>query len=436
MTTGIARIAELVSQKPEYKLQTLIHLVNEETLRESHRQMAGNKATGIDGVTKARYAEELERNLSGLVERMKRQQYKPQPVKRVYIEKPGSKGQERPLGIPAYEDRLVQRVMSEVLGTIYEPIFLDFSYGFRPGRSCHEALKQLNYNIVSRKTRYVVEADIKGFFANLDHEWMMRILQERIADQNFLRVIKRFLTAEVIEEAKRYETDKGTPQGGLISPILANVYLHYALDLWFEKVIKVRSRGDASIVRYADDFVCCFQNKDDAEAFLRELRIRLQKFGLELAESKTRIIEFGRFAEEDRERRGEGKPKQFDFLGFTHICSKTQNGSFMVKRITSKKKLKVKKQVAKQWLRENRHLNLRELIMRLNRKLTGHYRYYGITGNYKSLNKFRHYVLIQLYKTLNKRGQSRKMKWEKFNQLINQTLLVKLPKIYVSMYAH
>lgn len=433
MATELERIAELVSKKPEYKLQAITHIINVENLKESHRKIDGNKAVGVDDATKAEYNENLEQNLEQLIERMKRQEYKPQPSRRAYIPKDGS-DKLRPLGIPAYEDKLAQSVMKQVLNTIFEPLFLDCSYGFRPGRNQHDAIKELNTMIMA-KTRYVVEVDIKGFFDNVDHEWMMKFLQERIEDPNFLRLIKRFLKAGIMEEGKYFDTDKGAPQGGLISPILSNIYLHYVLDLWFEKVIKKESQGDARVVRYADDFVCTFQNKSEAEKFLNRLKERLSKFGLEIAQEKTKILEFGRFAESNRKERDEGKPEKFDFLGFTHICGKTNKGEFKVKRITSKKKLKVKRAVMTEWLKKNMHKPVNQIIKKLNTKLVGHFRYYGITGNTRHINKFRYEVIKRLFWTLNRRSQMHSYTWDEFKDKILAKMPIKQAKIYVNMYS-
>lgn len=432
MATEWARIAEIVKEKPEYKLQTIIHIINKENLRESHKNMDGNKAAGVDKATKEMYGDNLGQNLEQLVERMKRQEYKPQPSRRTYIPKDGS-DKLRPLGIPAYEDKLVQDVIRQILGIIYEPIFLDCSYGFRPGRGTHEAIQELNRMIVCAKTRYVVEVDIRKFFENVNHEWMMKFLEERIEDPNFLRLVKRFLKAGIMEEGRYYDTDKGAPQGGLISPILSNIYLHYVLDLWFKKVIKRKSQGEAHMVRYADDFVCTFQNKYEAEKFLVELRVRLKKFGLEVAEEKTKILEFGRFAESNRKERGEGKPDKFDFLGFTHICGKTRKGDFTVKKTTSKKKLKVKKAVMREWLKENMHKPVKLIIKKLNIKLAGHFRYYGVTGNFRHINQFRHEAIRCLYWTLNRRSQMRSYTWEEFKERILDKMPIKPAKIYVSI---
>ena len=433
MATGLERIAELVRTNPKQKLQTLVHLINKDNLKESHKKLDGKKAVGVDNETKAEYDAELENNVMELVERMKSQEYKPQPAKRVYIPKAGS-DKLRPLGIPSYEDKLVQDVIAQILNEIYEPEFLDFSYGFRPKKSCHDALKELGKLIVHHKTSFIVDADIKGFFDNVNHEWMMEFLGERISDPNLLRLIKRFLIAGIMEDGTYADTDRGTPQGGLISPILANIYLHYSLDLWFEKVIKKRCKGDAQIVRYADDFVCCFQYKSEAEEFYKDLITRLKKFSLEIEQSKTKIIEFGRFAERDRNESGKGKPETFDFLGFTHICGKTQTGKFTVKRITSKKKLKAKKQNVKKWLTENMHTKIEPFIKKLNQKLVGHYRYYGVSGNYLQMYKFRKYIVGLLYKVLNRRSQKKSYTQEEFVLKILGKFPVKMPKIYVNLY--
>jgi RNA-directed DNA polymerase len=375
METGLVRIAEIARQNPKERFTALIHHINQETLIECHQMVSGSKASGVDQVTKQAYGENLEANIADLIGRMKRQAYKPQPVRRVYIPKEGS-NKMRPLGIPSYEDKLVQKGLARILNTIYEQDFLDCSFGFRPGRGCHDALKVLNHIIERKKVNYIVDADIRGFFDHVDHEWLMKFLELRIADPNLLRLIKRFLKAGVMEAGIVYDTPEGTPQGGLISPILANVYLHYVLDLWFEKVVKKRCQGEAYVVRYADDFVCCFQNKRDAEWFYSNLKERLKKFNLEVAEEKTRIIAFGRSAEKESKKQGKKKPDTFDFLGFTHYCSKSEKGWFRVKRKTSQKKYRSSLLKCKLWLRKHLFLmgsyfldGMGELILRLASRL-------------------------------------------------------------------
>ena len=320
------------------KLQTLMCYVNKETLMEQHKKQMKGKASGIDGITKEQYNENAEDNVEDLLERMKKFSYRPQAVKRVYIPKTGS-DKLRPLGIPAYEDRLVQGCMAYVLNEIYETKFLDCSYGFRPERNCHQAIREINQKIMIKKVNYILEADIKGFFDNVDHKWLMEFLRHDIRDKNFLRYINRFLKSGIIEDLKYYESDKGTPQGGLISPVLANVYLHYVLDLWFEKGIKPKLKGETYLLRYCDDFIIMFQYENEAQLVYELLKERLKKFKLELAEDKTRILPFGRF---------KGNKESFDFLGFTHYNSKTRTGKYTIQHKISKKKKKAKKQAMKQ----------------------------------------------------------------------------------------
>lgn len=431
METKLARIAEKAKANPKEVFTSLYHYLNEELLTQCHNELSADKAAGVDEVTKEEYEKDLKGNISKLVERLKKHSYKPQPVRRVYI--PKDNGKVRPLGIPAYEDKIVQQGLKKILEKIYENDFLNNSYGFRPGRSCHDALKELGKRIMG-KTNHIVDADIKGFFDNVSHEWMMKFIGVRIADPNITRLINKFLKAGVMEEGKIEPTEVGTPQGGVISPLLANVYLHYALDLWFEIAIKPKMRGEASLVRYADDFVCCFQYKEEAEQFYAELKERLAKFGLEIAVNKSKIIEFGRFAAGNRKAKGIGKPETFDFLGFTHYCSQTRNGKFTVKRKTSRKKFKAKIKAFATWIREKRDTeNIRSIFKTVKRKLQGHYNYYGVTDNYRRIAKYRDIVGKLTFKWLNRRSQRKSFSWDKFNLYLKQNRLPK-PRIRVSLW--
>lgn len=431
METKLTRIAEKARNNPELRFTTLVHLINEDTLVAAHKSMPKERASGIDGVSKAEYEENLKVNVENLVARMKRQAYKPQAARRTYIPKPGT-SKMRPLGIPAYEDKLVQTVMARILNAIYEQDFLDCSYGFRPGRSCHDALKALNAIIENRPINYIVDADIKGFFDNVDHKWMMECLKLRIVDPNMLRLIARFLKAGIIEAGVSYDTPQGTPQGGVVSPILANIYLHYVLDLWFYKIVWKHCRGEAYMVRYADDFVCCFQYEEDAQRFYTALQNRLRKFNLEIAKDKSKIIAFGRQAEAESRAGGE-KPKTFDFLGFTHYCSRSRKGKFRVKRKTSSKKYRASILRCKEWLRKHRNLPASYIWWLLKPKLLGNYRYYGITDNAPMLYKFLDKVEKLLFKWLNRRSQRKSFEWDKFRLFLKKYPLP-MPRIYVNIY--
>ena len=401
------------------KVQNLMKYVNENTLKEMYKRQPKNKAVGIDGMTKEMYGEHLEDNIDKLIHDMKQFSYRPYPVRKTYI--PKGNGKLRGLGIPSFEDKMVQGVFKEILEAIYETKFLDSSFGFRPNRGCHDAIQRINKHIMADKVNYIIDADIKGFFDNLDHEWLMKFLEHDIADKNFLRYIKRFLIGGVMEDGKKLETDKGTVQGGLISPVLANVYLHYVLDLWFEHM-KKEFRGEMYLVRYADDFVCMFQYEKEAQEFYKLLIERLRKFNLEIAEDKSRILPFGRY---------KGTKESFDFLGFTHINGKSHWGKYCVIHRTSKKKLKQKREAAKQWLKEHMHESIPETIRKLNKKMIGHYRYYGIYGNFIGLNKFYKYVRQQLYFTKRRRDQSLWLTWKKMGQIL-KVYPIASPKIYIT----
>jgi group II intron reverse transcriptase/maturase len=407
--------------------------MNVELLRGCFEGLRKDAASGIDRVTKEEYGRDLEANLIGLVERLHRMAYLPQPVRRVYIPKPGSTKQ-RPLGIPALEDKLVQAGLARIMGAIYEGDFIEDSYGFRPGRGCHDALRQLSKEVEGGGIHYIVEADIRGFFDNVGHEWMMRFLEHRIADKRVLRYIKRFLKAGVLEDGVVVKTEEGTPQGGIISPILANIYLHYVLDLWVTRRFVKSCVGRVRLIRYADDFVVCFHSATDARRFREELDGRLGKFGLEVAAEKTKILEFGPLAALKAKARG-AKPQSFDFLGLTHYCSRTRNGlRFRMKRTTSRKKFKAKLLAFKEWLKANRTMPIARLMPTVALKLKGHYAYYGVSDNSKGIARFYHECKKLLVKWLDRRGRRGSMSWEGFQKLLERFPLPS-PRIMVNLFA-
>ncbi|PHJ38076.1 RNA-directed DNA polymerase [Desulforamulus profundi] len=431
METKLARIAQVAKERPKEQFTSLAHLINVEMLLECHYELSGNKAAGIDRVTKAEYEKNLLENIIVLHGSLRKMTYRPQAVRRVYIPKPGSdKG--RPLGILAYEDKIVQLAVSKILTAIYEQDFLDSSYGFRPGRSCHGALRKLNNIIMTGKTNWIVDADVSGFFDHVDHGWMMKCLEVRIKDPKLLRIIKRMLKAGIMEDGEYKLSEEGTPQGGVASPILANIYLHYILDLWFERIVKKQCKGSAHIVRYADDFVCCFQYEHEAKRFYYELIKRLEKFNLNIAPEKSKIIEFGLFAARNVKKRGENKPETFDFLGFTHYCGVSQNGKFRVKRKTSRKKYQGALYRMKQWIKANRTTPVSILLEQIKPKLVGYYRYYGITDNGPMIHRYWYEVTKLLFKWINRRSQRNSYTWEKFLLLLKVKPLPK-PKIYFSI---
>ena len=435
MAYELERIIEQVNRHTGERIQNLASGITVDMLLGIHGNMDGKKAVGVDGVSKAEYAEGITDKLEDLVDRMKREAYKPNASRRVYIDKPGS-NKKRPLGISCYEDKLVESAVATLLNLVYEPRFLDLSFGFRCGRNCHQAVKRIMDEIQNHKVNYVVEADIRAFFDTLAHDKLILFLEHDIADKKFIGIIKKLLKAGVMEDGKHYDSEAGTPQGGCASAILANVYLHYVLDLWFEVAVqKGLFKGEAYLTRYCDDFVACFQYKGDAEKFYRSLGTRLAKFDLEVAPEKTRIIEFGRFADNNRRGRGDGKPETFSFLGFTFYCSKNRDGTkFCVKVKSDRKKMTSKLKKCSLWIKENRHrLKPDAMIRKLNRSLTGYYNYYAVTHNMKTVDLFHHLVVKQLFYWLNRRSQKKSYSWDKFNELLKRVPIPR-PRLRHNLY--
>ncbi len=415
--TKLCRIAEKARKDASCQFTSLFHLMTVEMMRGCFMRLKDDAASGIDGVTKEAYARNLEANLTGLVERLHRMAYIPRAVKRVYIPKAGGKKQ-RPIGIPVLEDKLVQSGMVRIMQAIYEQDFIDDSYGFRPQRGCHDALRALSRTVEQGAVNDIVEADIRGFFDHVNQDTLMMFLSHRIADKRMLRYTKRFLKAGISEDGWYRASERGTPQGGCISPLLANIYLHYTLDLWFERRFRQGCKGKGRLIRYADDFVVCFQQESDAKRFRVEMEARLNRFSLEIAPEKTKVLEFGPYAQQHARKRGE-KAETFDFLGFTHYCSRTRDGRrFRMKRKTVSKRFTAKVKAVKQWLKLNRTLPTAELMQKLAAKLRGHYAYYGVTDNSQGIGRFYYEVCRLLHEWLNRRGKRGCCSWEKFELLL------------------
>lgn len=418
MASDLTRIRHKAVSEPKLCFTSLYHHVTDlEKLRTCFNAIDPGAAPGVDGVTKEKYGEQVESNLQDLAERLGRMGYRPQPVRRVYIPKTGSQ-KKRPLGMPTVEDKVVQMAVTRVLNEIYEADFVKCSYGYRPGLGCHDALGALGRTIQRQKVSWIVEADIRGFFDHVNHEWLLKFLELRIGDQRILRLIWRMLKGGVMEDGLVQVSEEGTPQGAILSPLLSNVYLHYVLDLWFEQRFRGQCQGEAYLFRYADDFVACFQYREDAERFLHELKARLEKFHLEVEPSKTRLLQFGRFARENAERKGQ-EPEEFDFLGFTHSCGRTRAGSFKVHRRTSIKKFRSKLKDLNRWIKVRRRQTTAGPILReAKQRMQGHLNYYAITDNSRRCDSFRRQFQRLLFKWLNRRSQRRSYTWEQFRSVL------------------
>jgi group II intron reverse transcriptase/maturase len=418
---GLRGVREAAKQDKKLRFTALLHHITPEMLQDCYFELKRNAVPGVDGVTWHAYGQDLEEKIDDLHSRVHRGTYRAQPSKRAWIAK--ADGRQRPLGIAALEDKIVQYAVKTVLEQIYEEDFLGFSYGFRPGRGCHNALDALYVGIEHRKVNWVLDADIRGFFDNIDHEWMLKFLKHRIADKRVLRLISKWLTAGVSEDGQWSRTTVGTPQGSVISPLLANVFLHYVFDLWANQWRNRHARGSVIIVRYADDFVMGFQSQVDAERFLRELRERMEKYGLQLHPDKTRLIEFGRYAAERREKRGEGKPETFDFLGFTHCCGTTRSGTFTIKRKSIAKRMRATLQKIKLQLQQRMHDAVIEVGGWLRSVVRGWFNYHAIPGNINCLDEFHTQVQRLWRHVLRRRSQKGTVwTWERIQRLTRRWL--------------
>jgi len=419
-SSALGRVREVARRDKDARFTALLHHVSPGRLRAAYWAIRPQAAPGVDGVTWTDYGQDLEESLQDLHARVQAGRYRAKPSRRAYI--PKADGRQRPLGIAALEDKIVQRAVVEVLNAVYEVDFRGFSYGFRPGRSPHEALDALAVGISRKKMNWVLDADIRDFFGQLDHAWLRRFLEHRIADKRVLRLIGKWLAAGVVEDGQWTACEEGSPQGASVSPLLANVYLHYVLDLWADWWRRRHAYGDVIIVRWADDFIVGFEHERDAQRFLAELRQRFAEFGLELHPDKTRLIEFGRYAAQRRRARGLGKPETFDFLGFTHICAKSKNGRFWLKRITISKRMRAKLREVNDQLKHRRHLPIPVQGKWLASVVRGHMAYYAVPGNTDTVTTFRFHVTRHWFKALRRRSQRKRINWERMHRITTRWL--------------
>src|SRR6266542_1817249 len=423
MSSALERIRQATRRDKRQRFTALLHHVYDvERLRAAYFALKREAAPGIDGETWRHYGEKLQSNFEDLSERVKRGAYRAKPVRRAYIAKVGKPGELRPLGVPVLEDKIVQRAMVEVFNALYEEDFVGFSYGFRPNRSPHHALDALALGIMRSKVNWVLDCDIRGFFDNLGHSWLVKFIEHRVADRRVVRLIQKWLKAGVLEDGKRSESEVGTVQGGSISPLLANIYLHYVFDLWVQQWRFRKAQGDVVVMRFADDFVVGFEHREDGERFLSELRERLVRFGLELHAQKTRLIEFGRHAEKDRQSRGEGKPETFNFLGFTHSCAKTRKGRFTVLRQTMRTRWQAKLRGIKAELRRRMHEPVPEMGAYVRSVLLGHMRYYAVPMNAVSVSHFRMALGRIWWRVLKRRSQKSHLPWARMERQVARWL--------------
>ena len=427
----LALISGHARRDPDFQFTSLDHLLNVEYLWDCYKSLNRNKAVGIDKVSWEEYGRKLDENLELLVSRLKRKKYKPKPARRVYI--PKSETEKRPLGISALENKIVERGITWILESIYEQDFLNCSYGFRPKRDSHQALKELNELIMFQPVNHIVEADIKGFFDNVSHEHLMEFLRIRIKDTTLLNLIKKFLKAGYVDDGILVRPDAGTPQGSILSPMLANIFLHYVLDTWFETIVKSHVSGYCELVRYADDFVCVVRYANDAKRIERGLQNRFNKYGLEIHPTKSRNISFGRFERENAKSQ-KRRANTFDFLGFTHYCDRSRKGKFKVGRKTSRKKYSAKCREMNAWLKAIRNqVKTKEWWKILKAKLRGHFQYYGVSENYSGILRFYRFTIRMVRKWMNRRSQKRKMSWDRFTKYLEHYPLPR-PRIVHSFY--
>jgi RNA-directed DNA polymerase len=423
MPSALERIRQAARRDKRQRFTALLHHVYDvERLRAAYFALRREAAPGIDGETWRHYGEKLERNLEDLSDRIKRGAYRARPVRRAYIAKVGKPGELRALGVPVLEDKIVQHATAEVLSALYEQDFAGFSYGFRPQRSPHQALDALTVGIMRRKVNWVLDCDIRAFFDNLEHGWLVKFIEHRVADRRVVRLIQKWLRAGVLEDGKRMRSEIGTVQGGSISPLLANIYLHYVFDLWIQQWRRGKAHGEVIVVRFADDFVVGLERKEDGEGLVSELGERLGRFGLELHTEKTRLIEFGRYAEQQRRKRGEGKPDTFNFLGFTHSCGKTRRGKFMVLRQTMRRRWQAKLKEIKEELRHRMHQSIPEMGRYLRSVVAGHMRYYAVPMNAVSVSNFRLAVSWIWRRVLRRRSQRAHLPWTRMKRHVARWL--------------